>query len=68
MELLKRIKKFAKLCLFSFLALSPAFLFAKVQFEDLDINSNSELLFTAKQDLPGSIPYKSLFLSRLDGT
>ena len=64
----KRIKKFAKLCLFSFLALSPAFLFAKVQFEDLDINSNSELLFTAKQDLPGSVPYKSLFLSRLDGT
>ena len=68
LELLKRIKKFAKLCLFSLLSLSPAFLFAKVQFEDLDINSNSELLFTAEQDLPGTFPYKSLFLARLDGS
>ncbi len=65
-RLQKRIKKIAKLCLFSFLALSPAFLFAKVQFADLDINSNSELLFTAEQDGGGTLPYKSIFLSRLD--
>jgi len=64
-DLLKRIKKIAAICSVAFLFFTPQSLSASVQFDNLDINSNSELLFTAEQKMPGTVPHKTLFLARL---
>lgn len=40
-------------------------LFAKIIFTTYDLNQNDEVLFTAKQEKIGAIPYKSLFYVKL---
>ena len=40
---------------------------AQVEFADLDLNSNSGLLYTAKISSPGTPDFKTLFLSELEG-
>lgn len=52
-----------------FLIFTSFSLFAKIKFGDADINKNDEILFTIKNELPGTYVYRSLFKAKIkDGT
>lgn len=44
---------------------SAASSYAKVRFDDIDLNNDDRLLFTAEHNIPGVAGYKSLFCTRL---
>ncbi|MBQ1661231.1 MAG: polysaccharide deacetylase family protein [Treponema sp.] len=47
---------------------SVTLLHAKVAFEVLDLNDDSQLLFSVRQNVPGTPEYKSLFIGKLGKT
>ena len=57
------MKKILSVILFSLLLIMPAA--AKISFGSFDINSNDEVLFALKQNMPGTSSYSSLFYAKL---
>lgn len=52
-------------CLFS----AGFYSFANIKFGDADINSNDEILYTIKHEIPGTYSYRSLFKAKIkDGS
>lgn len=55
-----------KKSIFSFLLILAGFSsFAKIKFGEADINQNDEILYTIKNELPGTYVYRSLFKAKI---
>ena len=52
-------------CIISLLSCITLSLSAKISFGTFDLNSNDEVLFSLKQNMPGTSSYSSLFYSKL---
>lgn len=57
-----KLRSFAFIVFFTFIF--PVF--PQIEFGSLDLNSDDFLIFSAEQNIPGTISYKSLFLTQLE--
>lgn len=62
---MKNIRFYKKSILVFSLLLLGFCCFAKIKFGDADINENNEILYTIKQELPGTFSYRSLFKAKI---